>query len=59
MLELYKVGTRGRIALEDLVAEGEFYSAEKEADGTVVLSPVKVNTTGGKRAADQDEEPTV
>lgn len=49
MLELFKVGAHGRVQLEDLVREGDFFTAEKEDDGVIVLSPVKVNTTGGKR----------
>lgn len=58
MLTLYKVGTRGRIALEDLVTDGDFYTAEKDEDGKVVLSPVQVNTTGGKKATGQGDTDT-
>lgn len=59
MLTLYKVGTRGRVQLEDLATEGDFYQATKDDEGTITLSPVQVATTGTKRtlAGDQDALP--
>jgi len=51
VLTLYKVGTRGRVQLDNLADEGDFYTAEKADDGTITLSPVQVATTGGKRAS--------
>lgn len=51
-LSLYKVGSNGRIALGDLAAEGEFYQATKDDEGTITLSPVEVKTTTTKRTSD-------
>jgi hypothetical protein len=53
-LKLYKVGTNGRIALGGYATE-EFYTVEKEDDGTIVLSPVEVTTTGTKREVEDDD----
>jgi hypothetical protein len=51
--QLYKVGAHGRIALGDLVKEGDHYSAdlEKDDDGneTVVLTKVDVITASATR----------
>lgn len=59
-LSLYKVGSNGRIALGDHAKEGDFYTAEKEDDGTIVLSLVEVNTTTTKRTTgEQDTLPEV
>lgn len=55
MLTLYKVGTRGRVQLEDLAVEGDFYQATKDDEGTITLSPVQVATTGGKRTLTGDQ----
>ncbi len=58
MLTLYKVGTNGRIQLgSDLAKADDFYTASKDEDGTIVLSPVQVNTTTTRRAADEDQSP--
>jgi hypothetical protein len=53
VLSLYKVGTRGRVQLEGIATEGDFYTVEKEDDGTIVLSPVQVNTTSAKRTTEE------
>jgi len=58
-LSLYKVGANGRIALGDIAAEGDFFTVEKEDDGTIVLSPVEVNTTTTKRTTEQQPLPEV
>jgi hypothetical protein len=59
VLTLYKVGTRGRVQLDDLATEGDFYMVAKDEEGVIVLSPVQVATTGTKRtvAGDQDALP--
>lgn len=54
-LSLYKVGSNGRVALGALATEGDFYTAEKEDDGTIVLSPVEVNTTTAKRTTGEQD----
>jgi hypothetical protein len=56
-LQLYKVGAHGRIQLDGIATEGDHYTAEKEDDGTIVLSPVEVNTTTTKRAAVTTDDP--
>lgn len=60
-LSLYKVGTNGRLALGDLVNEGDHYTAELEHDddgnSTVVLTKVEIRTTGGRRATTATENP--
>lgn len=50
MYTFYKVGARGRVQLEDIATEGDYYTVEKDEDGVIVLTPVEVKTTGGKRA---------
>lgn len=49
-LVLYRVDTRGRVNLHDLVAHGtEFYTGAANPDGTITLSPVHIATTSLKR----------
>lgn len=56
-LTLYRVDARGRLNLAGVVADGvEYYTATKNDNGTIVLSPVKVATTAVKRAAGADEQ---
>jgi hypothetical protein len=59
VLKLYKVGGRGRVQLEDLATEGDYYQVTKDDEGTITLSPVQVIATGTKRtlAGDQGELP--
>jgi len=62
VLTLYKVGARGRVQLEDLATEGDFYTAEVELTsddrvptGRIILSPVQVKTTSAKRGPAEDD----
>lgn len=42
-VKIYRVhATQGRIALGDLVEPGTIYTADKDEDGTVVLTPVVI-----------------
>lgn len=51
-LVLHRVDGRGRVNLDGIVEPGvEFYTAEKEDDGTITLEPVKVATTAVKRGS--------
>jgi hypothetical protein len=45
-VKLYKAGTNGRIKLEGVVRDGMHYTVEQPDDGTIVLTPVEVVTTG-------------
>lgn len=56
LLNLYKVGTNGRIKLGDLASNGDFYTAEKDDEGVITLSPVQVNTTSSKGATGAEDE---
>ena len=54
-LKLHKVGTNGRIQLgADVARQDDFYTVEKEDDGTIVLTPVEVVTTGAARTTTED-----
>ena len=56
-LVLYRVDGRGRVNLSDVVADGtEFYTATKNADGTITLAPVRVATTTVKRNGTVDTD---
>jgi len=51
-LTLYRVDARGRVNLDGIVDKGiEFYTAEKDDDGSIHLDPVKVATTAVKRTS--------
>lgn len=53
-LVLRKVDARGRVNLENIVAPGvEFYVADAQDDGTILLKPVTVASTTAKRPAEQ------
>lgn len=42
-LTLYRVvGAQNRVALGDLANGVEFYNAEKEPDGVIILTPVRI-----------------
>lgn len=41
-LELFAVSPSGRVALGDLLKGVEYTQAEKNADGTITLSPVTI-----------------
>lgn len=56
VLNLYVVGANGRVQLGDLAAKGDFYTAEKDTDGSITLMPVRVNTTSTKRTPADDTD---
>lgn len=47
-LELFKVGASGRIALGDLLDGVEYAQAEKNVDGTIIISPVRIRPATGR-----------
>lgn len=54
LLNLYKVGTNGRVQLgADLAKFGDFYTVatghDDDGADTITLTKVQVNTTGGQR----------
>jgi hypothetical protein len=53
---LYRaVGSQNRVALGDL-ATAEYYAADKDADGTIHLKPVKI-VSAPRRGTDSADEP--
>jgi len=55
-LKLYRAGANGRVALGDLVKEGDHFTAHVNDDGSITLSHVEIVTTAAKRGG-QDDEP--
>lgn len=55
-LVLRQVDGRGRLNLEGIVTPGAHYTATPDADGAIVLSPVKVLTTAVKRTNDDGRD---
>lgn len=63
-MSLYKVGANGRVALGDLAAGVQFFTADRDTDtGEVLLTPVRVVDPNAKRTPAEQPvgatEPTI